>query len=348
MLAALHARDSSNPGDPLLLLKFWLIMDGIYLWEFVTTMNYEWSLIRGHRSYRWTIWIYEIARISTLTSIVMNLVFLNVTARFNCSVWVIFTWIFSFLGLASGSLLIVLRVIAIWHKNNVALGIASGIWTINLGFLISGVARIRAAWNPLANKCVVINLETSKPSLISLFVTDCLLLLLMLAGLLHLRRRGGGTFELGRLLWRQGLIWFTIATIAEFIQVLFLILDVNDVLNNLFLVPCQVTLVISATRLYRALANFSSPVTGSSTQPDESTGHSHVRTHRSMPNSSKHSPFVHVPSSRLEVTVHKAYEEHAMSHTDHFSTSYPGSDGPLHDKPHEISFGDNTDDHAKK
>jgi hypothetical protein len=49
----------------------------------------------------------------------------------------------------------------------------------------------------------VTNLETSKPSLISLFVTDCLLLLFMLAGLLRLRRGGGGTFELGRLLWRQ-------------------------------------------------------------------------------------------------------------------------------------------------
>lgn len=47
------------------------------------------------------------------------------------------------------------------------------------------------------------NLETSQPSLISLFVTDCLLLLFMLAGLLRLRRRGGGAFELGRLLWRQ-------------------------------------------------------------------------------------------------------------------------------------------------
>ena len=63
----------------------------------------------------------------------------------------------------------------------------------------------------------------------------------MLAGLLRLRRRGGGTFEIGRLLWKQvraailpgcdvidipidafrvrkGLIWFTVATIAEFVQ----------------------------------------------------------------------------------------------------------------------------------
>ena len=68
-----------------------------------------------------------------------------------------------------------------------------------------------------------------------------------------------------------------------------------------------------------------------------------------MPNNSKDSPFVHVPSSRLEVTVHKAYEEHAMSHARHL-TSYPGpgSDEQLHDKPHEISFEDNMDHLSRK
>ncbi len=26
-------------------------------WEFVATLDYEWSIIRGHRPYRWTIWV---------------------------------------------------------------------------------------------------------------------------------------------------------------------------------------------------------------------------------------------------------------------------------------------------
>src|SRR5258708_32743469 len=26
-------------------------------WEFVTTLDYEWNVIRGHRPYRWTIWV---------------------------------------------------------------------------------------------------------------------------------------------------------------------------------------------------------------------------------------------------------------------------------------------------
>jgi hypothetical protein len=26
-------------------------------WEYLTTLEYEWSVIRGHRHYRWTIWV---------------------------------------------------------------------------------------------------------------------------------------------------------------------------------------------------------------------------------------------------------------------------------------------------
>jgi len=46
-------------------------------------------------------------------------------------------------------------------------------------------------------------MESNKPTIIVVFVTDIVLLLTMLVGLLRLRRRGGGTFELGRLLWKQ-------------------------------------------------------------------------------------------------------------------------------------------------
>ena len=28
-----------------------------YSWEFFTTLDYEWSIMQGHRPYRWTIWV---------------------------------------------------------------------------------------------------------------------------------------------------------------------------------------------------------------------------------------------------------------------------------------------------
>ena len=51
--------------------------------------------------------------------------------------------------------------------------------------------------------CDFINVETSKLSLSSLFATDMILLLIMLAGLLRLHRSGAGTLDLGRLLLKQ-------------------------------------------------------------------------------------------------------------------------------------------------
>ncbi|KAH9962356.1 hypothetical protein BC827DRAFT_1197903 [Russula dissimulans] len=30
---------------------------GLYIWEFITHLNYEWSVVQGHCPYHWTIWL---------------------------------------------------------------------------------------------------------------------------------------------------------------------------------------------------------------------------------------------------------------------------------------------------
>jgi hypothetical protein len=50
---------------------------------------------------------------------------------------------------------------------------------------------------------VVVNDKSSPITLIAMVVADIALLLIMLAGLLHLRCHGGGTFGIAQLLWKQ-------------------------------------------------------------------------------------------------------------------------------------------------
>jgi len=50
---------------------------------------------------------------------------------------------------------------------------------------------------------VIRDAESNKPTMIVILATDVILLLTMFVGLIRLLGRGGGTFELGRLLWRQ-------------------------------------------------------------------------------------------------------------------------------------------------
>jgi hypothetical protein len=83
---------------------------------------------------------------------------------------------------------------------------------------------------------MVLNSAKNKSSIIVALISDIVLLLIVLIGLLRLLHDGGGTFALGRLLWKQvgsgrshfavsqftylfplpkGVIWLLIATVAE-------------------------------------------------------------------------------------------------------------------------------------
>jgi hypothetical protein len=52
------------------------------------------------------------------------------------------------------------------------------------------------------------NVQSNKPTVIATLVSDVILLLIMLVGMLRLRIHGGGTLNLGRLLWKQVQWWF--------------------------------------------------------------------------------------------------------------------------------------------
>jgi hypothetical protein len=56
---------------------------------------------------------------------------------------------------------------------------------------------------PEANTCALLNLESTKPTVIGSLVTDVVLLLIMLVGLFRMRLETGGAFGLARILWKQ-------------------------------------------------------------------------------------------------------------------------------------------------
>ena len=51
------------------------------------------------------------------------------------------------------------------------------------------------------------NFEATKPNVVTALITDVVLLLIMLIGLIRSRLRGGGVFALGRMLWKQVRWW---------------------------------------------------------------------------------------------------------------------------------------------
>ncbi|KAI9453602.1 hypothetical protein F5148DRAFT_1289011 [Russula earlei] len=397
--------------DFAVLKNFWHAINGLYIWEFFTTLDYEWNILRGRRPYRWTIWIYSLTRVTTLVAVILNFVDLDATTRIDCQVgsacrvqvitilirmchdlevWITFELIFSYLGVAAASLLIVLRVyvaylpvpnpalieassIAIWNRNKIVVAIATGVWAVNVAVIIQGkshptddhqclltldllpgIVRLRSIWSESLRTCLVLNSEINKANITVTLITDVVLLLTVLAGLIGLRRLGGGAFGIGRILWNQGVIWLLLATIAEVPPTIFIYLDLNgavysfpvfymrvsrltpvlkitDPFNLMFQFPGLITLAIAATRMYRSLTDF---VSGSTNMCDSlplpssafrfsrssmtliSVSQS-VQGHEIKPPNAKRNSPAPIPSTRIEVSVDTAYEQFPTSQTSH-------------------------------
>ena len=63
--------------------------------------------------------------------------------------------------------------------------------------------QLRASWSTDLPGCIVFNTDSSKLNILILIITDVVLLLTMLVGLLRFRRTVGGSCSVGRLLWKQ-------------------------------------------------------------------------------------------------------------------------------------------------
>jgi len=235
-------------------VKLWHALDGVYLWEFFTTLDYEWEVIRGRRPYRWTIWVYSLTRVAGLMSVIFNLVGMDVTTSMNCQLWISFELLFCYSSGAAASLLIVLRIIAIWKRHKFVVATAFSLLGINVASFILSIARVRSKWAPADLTCASDNTDINSPNLIVTLVTDVSLLLMMLVGLLRIR--DGSTFGLTHFLCMQGLMWLLLAVVAEVPPVVFIVLNLNDPLNIMFQAPSLIIIAIAGTRMHRSLVDF--------------------------------------------------------------------------------------------
>jgi hypothetical protein len=162
--------------------------------------------------------------------------------------------------------LIVLRTIAIWNRNKVVVALTTIVCVICIGFHLQNVIRLRYAWNSTQLACEPVKTDYSVFGFIPTILSDMAMSLTTLAGLLNVRRRrGGGT--LADLLWKQGVIWLAVGTVAEVPPLVFTLLHLNDQLHSMFETPGLIIMTIAATRMHRSLIDFAS---GSSDMTNES------------------------------------------------------------------------------
>ncbi|KAI0298687.1 hypothetical protein B0F90DRAFT_1818556 [Multifurca ochricompacta] len=245
------------------LVKIIHLFNGIYIWEFFTTLGFEWEVFTGKRPWKWSFAVYLTARILALTSVICNLLGFNLKTQFNCNAWFRCVLVSSWFSVAIASFLLVLRGIAIWGRHKVITAVAVSFWFANLSIAFYSSTKAHSVWVPAFGACVITKTNSFRWSvLINLFV-DLSLLCIMFLGVLH---KKNATY-LWRMLYLQSIFWILTAISTELPAVILPFINMNDAWNLMFQVPHMVLVVIMSTRLYRDLFQY---ITKYALQPDNS------------------------------------------------------------------------------
>lgn len=124
------------------------------------------------------------------------------------------------------------------------------IWWTNVSVFIQAITRIHSEWVPVALSCSTTDLKNNKSAVIAMLSTDVILLLFMIIGVFRIRDRSGSIRDLGRLLWKEGVISLIVVTIVAVPAVVFTSLNLNDAFNMMFIMPSLIITSIIASRMY--------------------------------------------------------------------------------------------------
>jgi hypothetical protein len=267
----------------------------------VAFLDYDWAIITRKRPWRHTMILYFLCKYTMFFAIIGMLIALNTTTKIDCQALYTFNQFFGSSAIGTASTLLMFRTIAIWNKNWFVMIplilISLGHWSI----LMYSVTSVHSAFVPELKTCVVLstgnqhkNLALNLVYLYTMFV-DLTVLVISTIGLLLTPGRS----SLWKLLFKDGIIFFITAFIANALAATVLLLDLNPAMNLMFSIPAACLTAGAAARSYIRLSNWSNQevyVHGSS-NPGRSQGvrkgglpDRHVQTNMSAVNWSRPKP----------------------------------------------------------
>ncbi|VDB87264.1 unnamed protein product [Peniophora sp. CBMAI 1063] len=230
------------------------VLAGIYLWEWFTTLPYEWEVMTGRRRSVGMVSfiVYMLIRTLTLVFLITILVTWNLSTPLGTAACkFVYHWvsIVAALTLLCCALLIAFRAVALWRKNWVAIGWIATLWSLDAGTAMWEQTMGTPRWSDELQRCQILNTSAFRVPLLIDVMANMLLLVTMLLGLWRQRN----DTSLWKLLNIQGWSWLVVALLCEVPSVVLNWLNISEAWNILFQTPHLVALVIVCTRIHRGL-----------------------------------------------------------------------------------------------
>jgi hypothetical protein len=246
--------------DGLVFSKFMHALLGLYIWEWFTSLEFDWDYIRGRRQFRWPMIFYFLNRYCLLFALIGIAIALNVTSEINCQGLYTFNQCFGNAAIGLASINFSLRTMAVWTQRWYIVVplvlVILGHWSL----LLHGVL-IKANYDPVQG--CVIN-DTDNKLLAATFIyTMCFDFIVLSLTAWKLIINAPSSKVMGRsrlvvLIFGDGLIYFIIAFLSNVLATSFMLLDLNPVMSIIANVPAAIASTIVACRAVRRLALFTS------------------------------------------------------------------------------------------
>ncbi|KZT21539.1 hypothetical protein NEOLEDRAFT_1073397 [Neolentinus lepideus HHB14362 ss-1] len=241
--------------DALVFDKFMHVLVGLYLWEWFTSLPFDWQFVSGKKPFRWPMIFYFAGRYSLIWALIAILIALDNTQKINCQALYIFAQLVGNMSIGFASINLSVRVMAIYSMN---LYIVIPLVVLILGhwsLLLQGV-NVKAAFVP-GSGCAITHSNNKILSAIFIY-TMCFDLVVTSLTAYKLVFNTRTQSSLVKRIWRDGLLYFVTALISNIIATVFILLQLNAVMSVVMDVPSAVASTIVACRAVRRLVNFSS------------------------------------------------------------------------------------------
>ncbi|KAN0084142.1 hypothetical protein V8E55_007646 [Tylopilus felleus] len=296
---------------------------GLYGWEVLLTLDFDWAIISGKKKFRWPLIFYFAGRYLLLFAMIGISISLDTPAEVNCQPLYVFNQLAGDSALGLASINLSLRTIAIWSQNKWIVGIIVLLILGHWSLILQGVL-LKVIWSEGVG-CTIVKSNTTvlAATFIYSMSFDLVVLCLTAYKLAWTPRRITGASgihsKLVRMVFSDGLVYFILAFLANLLATIFMIMNLNPVMSVVFNVPAAIVSTITASRVVRRLYNFSLAVPEIYHSDDRSGGAVFANPAHSRARPARERTAIHV-----EVDTHR--QTHSLSDVPHYAMKPSSSD----------------------
>ncbi|KAJ3776271.1 hypothetical protein FB446DRAFT_842590, partial [Lentinula raphanica] len=237
---------------------------GLYIWEWFTSLDFDWDYIRGKKQFRWPLYclseiFYFLNRYCLLSALIGIAIALNVTTETNCQALYTFNQLIGAAAICLASINLSLRTMAVWAQRRYIVVplilLILGQWSL----LLHG-ALLKSIYEP-EQGCIIVETD-SRLLLAGAAYTMCFdFVVLSLTAWKLVIGASSSEVRMSRsklvvLIFSDGLIYFIVAFVFNLLVTIFMSLDLNAVMSIIANIPLGIGSTIAACRAVRRLALF--------------------------------------------------------------------------------------------